>query len=1025
MMRHLFTFLLLLVGLNCAAQLAGRFRIQQFSTEEGLPSNGIKGLQWDEQHGFLWIGTEAGIVRFNGNDFRVFSKQNLPDLNPDRISHLLKDTDGGIHAYNQSGKYFSVEANRLVAAASQSLNWQGHSAAGLTPAEQELIKRITARAGLLILPKVFAIGNNSWVIADVNAHVYKITSDTLSAPVLLSKDARDLFKTGGELFLLKKDNTLHQISNGEVLAPSLSVRDAANRPVAINTASLLLWQYGMRCPILFAGEQVWLLEYVGNGFQLRQVCDALPANSLLRFAQYDDKGKTLFIGTESKGIIVVTENRVQSIKSTSPSIKARTAYYSQIRLNDSTILTNEGHLLGKGNHLKPPLMGGFSMRTSAIGDSTIWFLQAVKGKWVLQRLLLPNGQVRSYKGSNLSPSVSVAAVGNKTFISTVAGMALLEQDSLRYIYRHPATLPGSQEPLDMLALPDQSLVFATCDALLRFDTERLRIDTLFQLKDYCIRTLKQYKNYLLLGTYGGGFYIYRNGVCKQMPLDKNKFLLYTHCFMPDSSGFCWMSTNRGLFKAQMQDLLDAFENNVPQVYYHYLGRNDGMDITEMNGGCSPCALALNAQTLSFPTMDGLLWVNTGANNLVLPSGTLYIDQLSANGVTIPYNPASELRFLPNTKEIQIALGFPAWCNRENIYLQYRLAQDEPWIPIEVNSTPIIQLNNLPPGSYQLQVRKMNGFGINNYSYTNIRFSIAAPWNKQWWFYLLLAATATGLFVLFYRVRTRQLMRNQLKLEQQVAEKTKELQQKNIALEKNNGINTRLISIISHDIVTPLKFLHVAGKNLLEKKSLMPEALQDETIKEITNTSKELQLLSTNILNWIKYQTENRRLVKESFNLHELVNQSLSVLQSLAKQKQIAIHNEVPQDTVVWQYLEPLKILVYNLVTNAINFSEGGRITIGCRGSGQQLTLLVKDEGAGMTEEQINNIMNEQTIVSSANKDNRKGNGLGYLIIKDLLKTMQATLDIQSAPGLGTTVLATFSVEGSNGQQNHQSSSSSL
>lgn len=217
---------------------------------------------------------------------------------------------------------------------------------------------------------------------------------------------------------------------------------------------------------------------------------------------------------------------------------------------------------------------------------------------------------------------------------------------------------------------------------------------------------------------------------------------------------------------------------------------------------------------------------------------------------------------------------------------------------------------------------------------------------------------------------------------------------------------------------------MAGKNLLEKKSLMPEALKDETIKEITNTPKELQLLSTNILNWIKYQTENRRLVKESFNLHELVNQSLSVLQSLAKQKHIAIHNEVPIDTVVWQCLEPLKILVYNLVTNAINFSEGGHITIGCKGSGQMLTLLVKDEGAGMTVEQINNIMNEQTIVSSANKDNRKGNGLGYLIIKDLLKTMQATLDIQSTPGVGTAVLVTIPIESGNGQQGTQSSSSS-
>ena len=131
-----------------------------------------------------------------------------------------------------------------------------------------------------------------------------------------------------------------------------------------------------------------------------------------------------------------------------------------------------------------------------------------------------------------------------------------------------------------------------------------------------------------------------------------------------------------------------------------------------------------------------------------------------------------------------------------------------------------------------------------------------------------------LISLYFRLRTKQFKQRQKKLEKQVTEKTKELLQKNEVLEKSNSINTRLISIISHDIITPLKFLTVAGKSLQEKRSQMPEELQQETISEMANTSQELQLLSTNILNWIKYQNENRRLLKETFNLHELVQQVL-------------------------------------------------------------------------------------------------------------------------------------------------------
>ena len=223
------------------------------------------------------------------------------------------------------------------------------------------------------------------------------------------------------------------------------------------------------------------------------------------------------------------------------------------------------------------------------------------------------------------------------------------------------------------------------------------------------------------------------------------------------------------------------------------------------------------------------------------------------------------------------------------------------------------------------------------------------------------------------------------------------------LEKNDTIKTRLISIISHDIITPLKFLAVAGKNLLQKKHLMSEEMQNETISEITNTSQDLQLLSTNILNWIKYQNENRRLLKENFNVHELVNQVSGILISLAKQKQLHLSNQIDKELIIYQYAEPLRILMHNLISNAINFSERGTIAITSRQEAGNLIISVKDDGIGMTWEQINNIMGNQVIITAARPDNRKGHGLGYLIIKDLVKMIGAELKIDSEKGKGTTV----------------------
>ena len=172
---------------------------------------------------------------------------------------------------------------------------------------------------------------------------------------------------------------------------------------------------------------------------------------------------------------------------------------------------------------------------------------------------------------------------------------------------------------------------------------------------------------------------------------------------------------------------------------------------------------------------------------------------------------------------------------------------------------------------------------------------------------------------------------------------------------------------------------------------------------MTATSKELELLSTNILNWIKFHNEDRRLARESFDLHALVVQLFAVLGALARQKDIQLINAVPESQMIHQFIEPVRIVLYNLILNAINFTTRGAIQVGCEPTQDGIRLLITDTGVGMTQDQINNIMADHFIISSANVDNRKGNGLGYLIIKDLLKMLRGSLNIRSEKDSGTTV----------------------
>ena len=219
-------------------------------------------------------------------------------------------------------------------------------------------------------------------------------------------------------------------------------------------------------------------------------------------------------------------------------------------------------------------------------------------------------------------------------------------------------------------------------------------------------------------------------------------------------------------------------------------------------------------------MDGLLWVNPSKAKPILPLGDIYIDEILVNGTKTDIDSLAIKNLPAQTQEIHIQLAFSAWCNIENIYIDYQLNDSINWKPVNTEKSTSIGLVNLQSGKYVLRIRKLNGFGKENYTYKTIEFTIATPWYKQWWFFATIVGLVLGSFIAFYQLRTRKLKKNQLRLEKIVTEKTEELQRKNQVLEKSNTINTRLISIISHDIITPLKFLNVAGKNLLEKKNLI-------------------------------------------------------------------------------------------------------------------------------------------------------------------------------------------------------------
>lgn len=1008
-----FVCLLLFVLISGSVAWAqNEFAVRLYGTENGMPSNGIKGMQWDEETGFLWVATEAGVSRFNGIDFKNFTKENTPKLSFERMLFLVRDYAGQIYTADQMQNVFTVQKNRLVFHQQYPRKDDRPLNMFLVAASQSLLQHNLYRKNrqLYFLPfdQLVHLTDTSCYINQRNAlYYYSLNSERAISFPQARGGIVSVFKMDRGYFV--KDGA-HQVfrlhTATETISPVL-IRDENGEVLEyLPKESLIYWTNGMSRPVLLSGSRAWLLNPGANDeLQLQLIATNVPTNSFIRYAQYSDKQKLLFIGTDSKGIMVISQNRVTPMKKQKVGPNEVNVYYGQMELSNGNILTNEGHVIGTSNTPPGPLpiSGRFVTSVFKTNDSLLWYCKHPEAGRP-SRLICYNQksrQTKDYPKVLLNGLHGLTYSNRRIYLAHYDGFGYLDGDTIQYIYDRKK---WGLISFDLQEVEPGILFLATCNGLLRFNTFSRKLDTVFSAKDYCVRTIWKYKEYIFFTTYGQGFYVWKKGRVKAMPLDKNKYLLYAHCFMPDGAGYCWISTNRGLFKASIDELINAYERSPDHVYYHYFGKNDGMETTEMNGGCTPCALHLKSGTFSFPTMDGLLWVDPKKAVPVLPTGAIYVDAFVVDEKPMNLDSIG-LRQLPSTaSDIAVKLGYAAWCNKENIYIEYQLNDDSNWKSLDADNEAVIRYNNLSSGDYVLRLRKLNGFGVNNYSYAAIRFSITTPWYQRWWFYVVAALVAAGLIHAYFRLRIRQHELLQKKLEWQVADKTKELKEKNEVLEKANSIKTRLISIISHDIITPLKFVTSAGKNLLEKRRQMPEDLQVETMQEMTNTAQELQLLSTNILNWIKYQNENRRLAKEEFNVCEMVDSVFGVLRSIANQKQLQLVNRVDKELVISQYYEPLKILIYNLVANAIRFSDKGSVVVSDRVGTNEVTLCVKDEGVGMTKEQVTNILSSQFIVSSAHVDSRKGNGLGYLIIKDLVKMTGAALEIKSEKGTGSEVM---------------------
>jgi two-component system sensor histidine kinase/response regulator len=227
-----------------------------------------------------------------------------------------------------------------------------------------------------------------------------------------------------------------------------------------------------------------------------------------------------------------------------------------------------------------------------------------------------------------------------------------------------------------------------------------------------------------------------------------------------------------------------------------------------------------------------------------------------------------------------------------------------------------------------------------------------------------------------------------------------------ALKLANDSKTKLLSILSHDLRSPLNsiqgFLEVLVEFDLEENER--KAIKAKLLKETKST----QDMLFNLLSWTKAQMEGGVKVNlVPVTLHHVIESCIDIQRAAAFEKSIDIINNVDPTLLVMADLDMLKLVIRNLLNNAIKFTHpGGEILAASNVKDLCGVLIISDNGIGIDENKAARLFTTQSE-STYGTNNEKGVGLGLLLCKEFTELQSGKITLKTSPDTGTSFSLNF------------------
>ena len=952
-LRHLrvAALFLLLAGTRTPALDPARhlkeFGHQAWLTENGLPQNTVQAIV-QTQDGYLWIGTQEGLARFDGLNFTVFDKENTPAFKSNDIRFLVEDRQGRLWIstsyglvcrHNGEFKSFTVNEglpdNSIgpVVEDTSGKIWIG-TAGGLTRFENGNFKTFTAEQGLSrnVIQTLCARADGS-VLVGTSAGIQTLRDDHFSS-----------FKLPDYVSLAN----ITAIAETEDRGLWFGTLDGLVRVVGSGSAPLTLSNNRVSALRVDRADTLWVatpsgvVRVVNGATETLTTAEGLSSNLVLSI--YEDREGSIWIGTEAGGLNLLKSKKFNtySTKDGLPNDLVK-AIYQDVQGGIWIGSTGGGLTLFKNGAFttwttRDGLSSDVVLSLAGDANGTMWigtpdglnrfkdgkfqtftFAEGLSNDLVRSVLVDRNGTLwvgtrdglNSFRDNEFTTYTTHDGLANN-FIGAIF------EDSQRNLW--VGTLGGLNKIRD-----GKFQTFTTKDGL---------------SSNTVISLYEDDSGDLWIGTNGGGLNKFHEG--KFVSFTNTPDVIYR--ILEDQQRNLWCSSNKGIFRVNKTQLDNP-------VFY---GPADGTLTRECSGGGHPAGWKTSDGRIWFATIKGLAVIDPENIPLNTSPPPIAIEQLFVDNQSIPLT--QKVTLSPGIARLDFYYTALSFIAPENVRFKYRLEGfDDNWI--DGGGRRVASYTNLRPGNYKFRVIAANNDGVWNESGAALDFYLQPRFYQTYWFYLLcvvlLALTAWQL----YRLRVRRMA----------------LQFRAVLAERNR-IAREIHDNLAQDILGISVQLELVAR-------LMPAAA--ETTKGHLDRARMLVRNS---------MTEARRYVWD-LRSQELQKKDLpAALRDTTKR--LTAQSNIETVVEVAGLTRPLPVEVESnllrigqeAINNAVKHARANRIEVGLNFDTHNVRLSVRDNGRGFDQsEQI------------------ADGHFGLLGMRERAEQLGGVLSIDSAPERGTQI----------------------